>query len=55
MLEKVMWAASYLKKKAFARFKFYISHYLKRGNAVSYNPIVTKVVNTVGYYLELLS
>jgi hypothetical protein len=49
-----MWAISYLKDKAFTRFKPYIAHYLKRGNVTSYDLIIIKTINTVGHYLEFL-
>jgi hypothetical protein len=50
-----MWAAFYLKGETFARFESYIAHYLERGNVASYDLIIIKVVDTVGYYLELFS
>jgi hypothetical protein len=50
-----MWAAFCLKGETFARFESYIAHYLERGNVASYDPIIIKVVDTVGYYLEVFS
>jgi hypothetical protein len=47
-----MWAASYLKGKAFARFEPYIAHYLERGNVASYDLIMVKTVDTIGHYLK---
>jgi uncharacterized protein (DUF1919 family) len=48
-----MWAAFYLKNKAFIKFKPYIAYYLERENVASYDLIVAKAMNTVGHYLEL--
>ena len=50
-----MWATSYLKKKAFTRFKPYIAYYLKKGNVADYDLIIIKIVNTIGHYIYLLS
>ena len=50
-----MWAAFYLKKKAFARFKPYIAHYLKKGSVADCDLIIVKVVNIIGYYIYLFS
>jgi hypothetical protein len=49
-----MWAVSYLKDEIFVRFEPYIAYYLERGNVASCDPIVAKVINTVGHYLEFL-
>ena len=48
-----MWAASYLKGEIFARFKPYITYYLKKGSVADCDLIVIKVVNTVGHYIYL--
>jgi hypothetical protein len=50
-----MWAASYLRGEAFARFEPYIAHYLKKGNVADCDLIMIKVVNTIGHYIHLLS
>ena len=50
-----MWAASYLKKETFARFEPYIAYYLKKKSVVDCDPIMTKIVNTIGHYIYLLS
>jgi hypothetical protein len=50
-----MWAASYLKEKAFTRFKPYIACYLKKESVIDCDPIVAKVVNTIGHYIHLFS
>ena len=49
-----MWAASYLKKEAFARFKPYIAHYLEKGSVADCDLIVVKIVDTIGYYIHFL-
>jgi len=49
-----MWAASYLKKEIFAKFKPYIAYYLKKGNVIDCDLIITKIVNTIGHYIHLL-
>jgi hypothetical protein len=51
----MMWAAFYLRNKAFARFKPYIAHYLEKGSVINYDPMIIKVVNTIGHYIHLLS
>jgi hypothetical protein len=51
----VIWAASYLRKKAFTRFEPYIAHYLKKRSIADCDLIVTKIVNTIGHYIHLLS
>jgi hypothetical protein len=48
----MIWAAFYLKNKTFAKFKPYIVYYLERENVASYDLIIIKAINTVGYYLE---
>jgi hypothetical protein len=48
-----MWAASYLKGEAFARFEPYIAYYLKKGSVADCDPIVAKVVDTIGHYIHL--
>ena len=48
-----MWAASYLKKETFTRFKPYIAHYLEKGSVTDCDSIVVKVVDTIGYYIYL--
>jgi hypothetical protein len=53
LLEQVIWAAFYLRGEAFARFKPYIAHYLKRGNTADCDLMVIKVVDTIGYYIHL--
>jgi hypothetical protein len=50
-----MWAASYLKEKAFTRFKPYIAYYLKKGSVTDCDLIIAKIVNTIGHYIHLLS
>jgi hypothetical protein len=50
-----MWAAFYLKKEAFTRFKPYIAHYLEKGNVTDCDLIVAKVVDTIGHYIYLFS
>jgi hypothetical protein len=50
-----MWAASYLKNKAFARFEPYIIYYLKKRAVALCDKMVTDVINTVGYYLDFLA
>jgi hypothetical protein len=49
-----MWIASYLKGEAFARFKLYIVYYLEKGSVIDCDPIVAKIVDTIGYYIYLL-
>ena len=51
----MIWAASYLKEKAFARFEPYIVHYLKKGNVADCDLMVIKVVDTIGHYIHFLS
>jgi hypothetical protein len=53
--EQVMWAASYLRGEAFARFEPYIAHYLEKGSVADCDPMVAKVVDTIGHYIHLLS
>jgi len=50
-----MWAASYLKKEIFARFKPYIIYYLEKGSVTDCDLIIIKIVDTIGYYIYLLS
>jgi hypothetical protein len=50
-----MWAASYLKDKAFIRFEPYITHYLKKETVALCDKIIVNVINTVGHYLNLLA
>jgi len=50
-----MWAAFYLKREAFTRFEPYIAHYLEKGSMADCDPIMAKVVNTIGHYIHLLS
>jgi hypothetical protein len=50
-----MWAASYLREKTFARFKPYIAYYLEKGNVANCDPIMAKIVNTIGHYIYLFS
>jgi hypothetical protein len=50
-----MWAASYFKKEAFTRFEPYIAHYLEKGSVTDCDPIMAKIVNTIGHYIYLLS
>ena len=50
-----MWAAFYLKNKAFARFEPYIMYYLKKGVISLCDKMIIDVMNTVGHYLALLS
>jgi hypothetical protein len=54
MPEKVIWAASYLKGNAFALFEPYIIYYLEKGNVASCDPMIAKVINKVGNYLNFL-
>jgi hypothetical protein len=49
-----MWTASYLRGEIFVKFELYIAHYLERGNVASCDLIITKIMNTVGYYLKFL-
>jgi hypothetical protein len=49
-----MWAAFYLKNKAFARFEPYIIYYLKKRAVSLCDKIVVNVINTVRHYLALL-
>jgi hypothetical protein len=51
----VIWAAYYLKKETFTRFKPYIVYYLKKRNVTDCDLIVIKVVNTIGHYIYLFS
>jgi hypothetical protein len=51
----VIWAASYLKEEAFARFELYIAHYLEKGSVTDCDLIIVKIVNTIGHYIHLLS
>jgi hypothetical protein len=50
-----MWAASYLRGEAFARFKPYIAHYLEKGNVIDCDLMVAKVVDTIGHYIHFFS
>ena len=49
-----MWAVSYLRDKAFARFEPYIMYYLKKKAVSLCDKMVADVVNIIGYYLALL-
>jgi len=49
-----MWAISYLKDKTFTRFKPYIAHYLERGSVINCDPIIIKIIDTIGHYIYLL-
>ena len=48
-----MWAASYLRDKAFTRFEPYIMHYLEKGIMALCDKIVIDVMNLIGHYLAL--
>jgi hypothetical protein len=48
-----MWAAFYLKEKAFARFELYIAYYLEKRSMVDCDLMVAKVVDTIGHYIHL--
>jgi hypothetical protein len=50
----MMWAASYLKDKIFARFESYIIYYLEKGAISLCDKIVINVINIIGHYLALL-
>jgi hypothetical protein len=49
-----MWAASYLREKAFARFKSYIAYYLKKGSIADCDLMIAKIIDTIGYYIYFL-
>ena len=49
-----MWVISYLKEEAFARFKPYIAHYLKKRSVTDCDPIIAKIMDTIGHYIHLL-
>jgi hypothetical protein len=53
--EQVMWAASYLRGDAYARFEPYMSHYLEKGNATLCSPEVKKVMESKAEYMGLLA
>ena len=53
--EKVMWAASFLRGDAYARFEPYITHYLDKGNANLCSDEVKKVFNSSPEYVTLLT
>jgi hypothetical protein len=53
--EEVMWAASYLRGDAYARFEPYMTHYLDKGNATLCSAEVKKVVNSITEYISLLN
>jgi Retrotransposon gag protein len=53
--EKVMWAASFLRGDAYARFEPYITHYLDKGNANLCSEEVKKVFNSSPEYVTLLT
>ena len=50
-----MWAASFLRGDAYARFEPYMTHYLDRGNADLCSEEVRRVMEVPGAYLELLA
>jgi hypothetical protein len=50
-----MWAVSYLRGEAFARFKPYIAYYLEKRSVIDCDLIVAKVVDTIGHYVHLFS
>jgi hypothetical protein len=52
--EQVIWVAFYLRREAFARFEPYIAYYLEKGNVADCDPMVVKVVDTIGYYIHFL-
>jgi hypothetical protein len=47
-----MWAVFYLRSKAFARFKPYIAHYLKKRSVIDCDLIIVKIVDTIGHYIH---
>jgi hypothetical protein len=53
--EQVMWAASYLRGDAYARFEPYMTHYLDKGNANSCSDEVKKVFLSLQEYIALLN
>ena len=50
-----MWAASYLRKEIFAKFKPYIAYYLEKRSVADCDLMIVKVVNTIGHYIHFLS
>jgi hypothetical protein len=53
--EQVMWAASYLRGDAYARFEPYMTHYLVRGSQAACDPEVRKVMGSAEEYINLLA
>jgi hypothetical protein len=52
--EEVVWAVSFLRRNAYARFESYMEHYLDRGFCLQYNEPVRTVMAGMETYLELL-
>jgi hypothetical protein len=52
--EKIVWAVSFLKENAYARFEPYLEHYLERGSCPQCDEPVRTVMNGMTNYLELL-
>src|ERR1700722_11266845 len=55
VVEQVMWAASYLRGDAYARFEPYVSHYLDKGTAGACDPQGSKVITNFQEYIALLN
>jgi len=53
--EQVMWAASYLRGDAYARFEPYITHYLEQGSGNQCSDLVKQVYEDVNEYIALLA
>ena len=53
--EQVLWAASYLRGDAYARFEPYMTHYMEKGNVNLCTPEVKKVMDSKSEYITLLN
>jgi hypothetical protein len=54
-MEEVMWAASFLRGDAYARFEPYMTHYLDIGTVVKYTPEVRKILEDIKEYITFLN
>src|SRR5450755_4714433 len=52
--EEVVWAVSYLRKNAYARFEFYLKHYLEKGSYPQCDKPVRTIITDLNNYLGLL-
>jgi hypothetical protein len=54
-MEEIIWAVSFLRGDAYARFEPYITHYLDVGTAIKCIPEVRKVLEDIKEYIALLN